>query len=61
MRSVWRAFAACFSLVCAAWCLTFLSGSAAALRLAARTPLSAQPRCMRARASRPALVSAYSP
>jgi hypothetical protein len=59
-RSVCLALAACFSEVALMCARMFLSGSLFWLRTALRTPLAIQLRCIRARPSRPALVSAYS-
>ena len=54
-RSVWRALAACFSLVSARSLRPILSLSVA-LRRALRTPTAIQLRCVRARSSSPASV-----
>lgn len=59
MRWVCRALAACFS-VDSARVLRLCLSLSVALRRALRTPLSIQLRCVRARDSRPARVSAYS-
>ena len=59
-RSVCLAFAACFSDVARMCARMFLSGSLPCLRTALRTPWVIQLRCIRARASSPALVSANS-
>ncbi len=59
IRWVWRALEACFSVDSARTARPILSLSED-LRRALRTPCSIQPRCIRARASSPALVSAYS-
>ncbi len=58
-RSVWLAFAACFSVASARNLRPILSLSVA-LRRAFFTPFSIQARWVRALASRPARVSAYS-
>ena len=58
-RSVCRAFAACFSLVCWRKALTCLSGSVA-LRRALRTPCAIQLRCMTARSLSAPRLSSYS-
>ncbi len=60
MRWVCRAFAACFSLASLRNLRPILSLSPPAFRRAFLTPLSIQERCMRARASRAAFLSAYS-
>ncbi len=59
IRWVCRALEACFSVDSVRIARPILSLSLD-LRRALRTPFSIQPRCIRARASRPALVSAYS-
>ncbi len=59
IRSDWRALAACFSELATLRCLRILSLSAG-LRRAARTPLSAQARWVRALARSPSAVSLYS-
>jgi hypothetical protein len=59
MRSVCRALAACFSVDSIRLFLPILSLSGA-FRRALRTPLSIHARCVRARCSSDALVSAYS-
>ncbi len=58
IRSVWRAFAACFSDVSPRRFRRILSLSLA-LRRALRTPLSIQARCMRARAASASRLAAY--
>ncbi len=60
IRSVCLALAACFWLDSTRYARMLRSGSDARFRRTLRTPLSAQARCARARASRPAFVSAYS-